>query len=425
MEEGNVAPRLRLSSARRRIAAFIEQIDILAASSFPHDDGQKALAAIRLHCKDLEAELDLPDGIRDDVIDRLCLRLLDKVDNFTAILGFILRSTNVRNPFELHYAVKDLIVRTLGTKPQGEEISLLISSEWSYVPFTYPMNADQLPGSILIGTPAPESGNPLLIPLAGHEIGHSAWRVYEFGPVYADAASEAVKHELNRNPNAASELAEQQPTSDLGRERIIDQCADHVTQQLEEVFCDLFGLYVFGPSFVAAFDYLLGPGGYDRTLDYPSDRQRMAFLTAAADAWEITLDQEMVRDWTVAEPLNEDRAEAEIVDAVMAELVPQLQTEFHQRIAASGYRPPRAEVIEKVLDAYRRGEPYPERVELGESVSAGWRHLREIDGRKFPGEDKAEEEANRAKSYKVLADLVLKTVEVAEYHDRVDGDAQR
>ncbi|MEG3148191.1 hypothetical protein U1839_26380 [Sphingomonas sp. RT2P30] len=423
MEEGSAASRLRLSSAKRRIAAFIEQIDILAASSFPHDDGKKALAAIRVHCKGLQADLDLPPGIRADVIDQLCLTLLDKVDNFTAILGFILRSTNVRNPFELHYAVKELIIRTLGELPLGEEVSLLISSEWSYVPFTYPMNADQLPGSILIGTPAPESGNPLLIPLAGHEVGHSAWRVYAFGPRYSLMVSDAVEHALKQNVKAMQELQTAQPLGALDKERIIDQCADHVMQQLEEVFCDLFGLFLFGPAFVAAFDYLLGPGGHDRTLDYPSDRQRMAFLVAAANDRGIELDQEMVAVWTEALPLKADRAEAEIIDAVMSELVPRMQKDLFDKINRSGFKPPRSDVIDKVLDAYCRGEPYPNRVELGESVSAGWKRLRQLDVAEFKGRDDEEKERNRAKSYKVLADLVLKTVEVAEYHDRVDGHA--
>lgn len=409
---------MRLSSARRRIAAFIEQIDILAASSFPHDDGQKALAAIRVHCKELESDLDLPDGVRTDVIDQLCLTLLDKVDNFTAILGFILRSTNVRNPFELHYAVKELIKRTL-----GEDVSLLISSEWSYVPFTYPMNADQLPGSILIGTPAPESGNPLLIPLAGHEVGHSAWRVYAFGPRYAPLVSDAVTQELDRNAKVMSALEKAQPMGALDKERIVDQCSDHIMQQLEEVFCDLFGLFLFGPAFIAAFDYLLGPGGYNRTLDYPSDQQRMVFLAAAASDQQIELDPEMVDVWTVAQPLKADRAEAEVIDAVMGQLVPQMQQDLFATIGRSGARPPKADVIDNVLDAYRRGEPYPERVELGESVSAGWKRLRQLDVETFDGKDHAERERNRARSYKVLADLVLKTVEVAEYHDRVYGDA--
>src|SRR3546814_14740255 len=51
-----------------------------------------------------------------------------------------------------------------------------MSSEWKFVPFTYPMTLDWLPGFALVGGPAPESDNVLIVPLAGHEIGHSAWR---------------------------------------------------------------------------------------------------------------------------------------------------------------------------------------------------------------------------------------------------------
>src|SRR3546814_8743121 len=53
---------------------------------------------------------------------------------------------------------------------------LIMSSEWKFVPFTYPMTLDWLPGFALVGGPAPESDNVLIVPLAGHEIGHSAWR---------------------------------------------------------------------------------------------------------------------------------------------------------------------------------------------------------------------------------------------------------
>src|SRR3546814_3823673 len=53
---------------------------------------------------------------------------------------------------------------------------LIMSSEWKFVPFTYPMTLDWLPGFALVGGPAPESDNVLIVPLAGHERGHSAWR---------------------------------------------------------------------------------------------------------------------------------------------------------------------------------------------------------------------------------------------------------
>ena len=36
-------------------------------------------------------------------------------------------------------------------------------------------SVNNLPGFVFIGLPAPESANPFLIPLGGHELGHSAW----------------------------------------------------------------------------------------------------------------------------------------------------------------------------------------------------------------------------------------------------------
>lgn len=418
MGEGSAASKLRLSSAKRRIDAFIEQIDILAASSFPHDDGKKALAAIRTYCRELQDDLELPAGVRSDVIDQLCVTLLDKVTNFTGIIGFILRSTNVRNPFELHYIVKKLVIQAL-----SEPVNLLISSEWDYVPFTYPMNVDQLPDSILIGTPAPESSNPLLISLAGHEVGHSAWRVYACTPKYSDVAIAEVRREIERNTKARKELLKAAPLGALDYERVVNQCAGNVMQQLEEVFCDLFGLFLFGHAFVAAFDYLLGPGGYDRVLNYPSDQQRMAILAESAVELDLKLDPAMVEHWTATVPRRTDRAEAEIVDAVTASMIPDLRSDLFAKLRSLGMNPPNEDVIENVLAAFARGEPYPERVELGEIISAGWRRLRELDVNESPGADKEEQHVNRVKHYRVLADLVLKTVEVAEYHDRIAGHA--
>jgi hypothetical protein len=401
---------LRLSSARRRVDAFLEQIDVLATSSFPHLDGKAALEKIRRHCLDRRKDLDLPADTRADLIDRLCLQLSDELADYTDILGFILRSTNVRNPFELHFVLKALIQKSLGQKAD-----LLISSEWAYVPFTYPMSVDLLPDFVLIGTPAPESGNPLLTPLAGHEIGHSAWRVFGFPGRYARLVSDAVDAELGRNVKARKEIELQMPMGALQSARARDECAEHALKQLEEVFCDLFGLYLFGEAYVAAFDYLLGPGGYARALNYPSDAQRLRFLVAFAgsDALRLTIDPALTSHWIEGRPAQEDRPTAEIVDAVVSELVPAMRNELLGRLRASGVRSPDAAIVRSVLEAFERGEPYGERAELGEIVTAGWRRLRSLEEQ--PGLDTVE----RRKRHRVLGDLVLKSVEVAEYHDRI------
>jgi hypothetical protein len=412
---------LRLSSARRRIDAFIEQIDVLAASSFPHNDGKKALAAIRAHFVEFRLSLELPEGVRPDVVEQLCVTLLEDVANHTEILGIILRSTNVRNPFELHFVVKRLITRALGM-----ELNLLISSEWSYVPFTYPMNIDKLPDFIMIGTPAPEAGNPLLIPLAGHEIGHSAWRAFGCTLTYSDTVTDKVLKELESNKKASRQLVQAAPLGALGLARVADQCATQVMHQIEEVFCDLFGLYLFGASFIAAFDYLLGPGGADRDLSYPSDRQRMEFIAEAARDLNIGFDGIMAEHWIIAQTRHSDMAAGEIIDAVTIAMVPQVKADLFQKLESRGLAPPGEGVMKEVLAAFRRGEPYHERVELGEIVSAGWLRLRELDDMPDLRPDVANgaTDDHRIKAFKALADLVLKTVEVSEYYDRVNINAE-
>ena len=59
----------------------------------------------------------------------------------------------------------------------------------------------------------------------------------------------------------------------------------------------------------------------------------------------------------------------------------------------------------------------------GEIISAGWLRLRELDVDELPGVEESKRNETRRKSYRVLADLVLKTVEIAEYHDRIAGNA--
>jgi hypothetical protein len=90
------------------------------------------------------------------------------------LAGFLVRSTNVRNAFELYRPLlrlaRDLLEPTV--TPDQRRTRLVLSSEWEYSPLSYSELPD-LPGVVLIGLPAPESSNPLLVPLAGHELGHS------------------------------------------------------------------------------------------------------------------------------------------------------------------------------------------------------------------------------------------------------------
>lgn len=91
----------------------------------------------------------------------------------TSISGIIIRSTSVRNAFELYLPFLDVCKALVGNSAK-----LILSSEWQYIPFTYPQNIQELPDFIFIGLPASESDNALVFPCAGHELGHSVWQKY-------------------------------------------------------------------------------------------------------------------------------------------------------------------------------------------------------------------------------------------------------
>lgn len=75
----------------------------------------------------------------------------------------------------------------LATELLEEHSRVVLSSEWSFSPFTYPAALEQLPTFVFIGVPASECHNPLVIPLAAHELGHVVWRrngvKAEFDPI--------------------------------------------------------------------------------------------------------------------------------------------------------------------------------------------------------------------------------------------------
>ena len=77
-------------------------------------------------------------------------------------------------------------------------------------------------------------------------------------------------------------------------------------------------------------------------------------------------------------------------------------------------RPHRMQRIADIRRAFDRLEPYSDRATLAEVVSAGWSYLREKKG--LASKDRWSE-------YEVLGDLMLKSIEVAEFLERLDGHA--
>jgi hypothetical protein len=405
------AKTLRLASARRRVRAFLDQIVELEAADFAHLDGEEALTLIKADSTALRELLERMPATADDAsVNTMCAKTNLMVSRYTDILGFILRSTNVRNAFEVHFPLKRLIEKAVDPAAR-----LIMSSEWKFVPFTYPMTLDFLPGFALVGGPAPESGNLLIVPLAGHEIGHSAWRSHGIQNQIRDDLIAAVATSLDAMPAERDLVLKELEAMGSALSRLQNAVLRSAIKQLEEVFCDLFGLYVFGHSFIYAYEYFLAPGGEPRGAFYPSSRDRVRYLLDGATTLGMTVAPKLFDTWVDSTPLAAaDHAVLAIADAAVASVYPALRDLTFALLEGVGVPKPETASVDRVLCALRQHVPEGEGASLPEIVTAGWLHLRERGGLSLDDE---------SSEYQMLNELMLKSVEVSEFKLRVDEHA--
>lgn len=160
-------PRDYLDYTHEKLVSFSRQIEELLASDFPipktRNSTLKPIQA--LFVKEL-ARIDDVRPATDAVKKAACAHANFMIKQFLPILGFILRSTNVRNAFELADPITRLSKQLLNT-----DLTFVLSSEWEFSPLTYTLSFEELPDVVFLGLPSFESANALVVPLAGHELG--------------------------------------------------------------------------------------------------------------------------------------------------------------------------------------------------------------------------------------------------------------
>ena len=91
--------RLR-SYTQQRLRSFVAEIDRLSESDFPYAHSKSALSELRQFFSDRLNALDSLDPHSDPgVVRQHCALVLGDFFAYLPLLGFILRSTNVRNAF--------------------------------------------------------------------------------------------------------------------------------------------------------------------------------------------------------------------------------------------------------------------------------------------------------------------------------------
>ena len=406
-----------LEFSKRRIEAFLSQIRQLKRNEFPYDHVLDALAAVETRFQDHLAELNSVTSANDvHVVNQLCSATVAELDGFLPLLGFFARSVDVRNAFEVYAPLLRMARAFLGT-----DVKLVLSSEWNFSPYTFQYGAfPSLQQFVMIGLPAPESANALLLPLAGHELGHSVWRHLNLSIALANGVQTRTGQQLlDRWPEWQKAHPGAQITSgtpDLFTLQSLGRAQHWALGQLQESFCDYFGLALFGKSYLLAFAYLLAPGGFARSYIYPPLSRRVKSLEQVALARNIDVPAGF-SDWFVDDTKSpksgtEDQFLLSLADDASMQADPEVSAAVASAIATAGVTLPDDSEQARIARQLRMLVPASGTRSLADTLNAGW----EISGdAKFcPAGDPLH--LNREF---LLIELLLKTIEVFEIETRL------
>lgn len=400
--------------ARQRLQAFLKEVDDLEQCEFPFSQHRKIVDLLRDWIRERVIELDkldrMPAETRNRELERIvCADALKIAVSYLPVLGSFRSSTDVRNPFEVVSPLARIgtsLLKACYPDPDSS-VTLLLSCEWSYSPFIY-MNIPVLPGFALIGLPATESTNSLVVPLAGHELGHLLWYAVQGKDGLADDVRERARSCVNRVLTSKDE-----------NERAI--VAEFATKQAEESFCDFVGLRLFGGSYLFAFAYLLSPilpGS--RSFNHPDLPTRAENLKNAADAYDVEVPPDFIGTFGYSSIEGFMPSETEwlkAADDATKLVVPSLIKDAKKWVDQSGVVLPDVERAKEIRKYFDYAVPAPETKCLADILNAAW--LAFVDPNFWRKKRKLREQ--RAP---ILRELVLKNIEIFEMEQMIKGGAR-
>jgi hypothetical protein len=192
-------------------------------------------------------------------------------------------------------------------------------------------------------------------------------------------------------------------------------------RQLEEVFCDYLGVYVFGQSFLHSFRYLVAPSlGYRRNLNYPKLHDRAKYMAEYGNKLglpEIT---------AYADAFSEQDHSLAPNEAFILEVTDEATKNLHDQLPA-------------IVEQYR-GKAESFKVGIGDVpaakqsllnlvpvvstkfmtavVNAAWEIRLDLDEWRILT-DVEDVARRRNEKLRILRDLVLKSFEVYEFRERI------
>ncbi len=406
------------SDAKIKIANIISTIDSLIEGQFENSAGESALKKLKMVFNQILGKLDRASKLRDLVPGQQLIEQLNlKIYQVMPILGFILRSTNVRNSFEFVDPIQSIANQALQGRPQ-----VVLSSEWDFIPFAWPQSLEDLKSFVLIGLPASEASNALLIPLAGHELGHAVWRKRGIEGSAANTLSvhiEALYH--NKMLEFRRAYTDYDP-ADLTRRYILDDCKGQSVEfaacHAEEIFCDMFSYALFGESYLRAFAYILAPGRSSGQSDkYPTNKTRVSILSEIAqdDGVQLPTLQELGFRFVSESSTVSDRFVYRMAEEGVERIKPGLWAAVKDVIAQGKIIRPNPANVNRHYSEFCAGSPASNPMCLGDIINAGWRFYLDSDS------GLAQSELHE--KVRGLNEMILKTVEILEYKRRIANGA--
>ena len=406
---------------RAKVDAVLETIDGVRELDFPYGHAKEAVNFIRNHFEDSQAKL---NSIREGAVaNNMCRETSKDIDEFLMALGFLVRACDVGGALELQGPLLRLTYRAIGS-----DIRLVIFSDWRYSPSTllYPGTFGQR--YVLVGLPVSEAGNPLIAPLAGHELGHNIWsRLVRLNKSTANKVKERVKSEILADFwNAYSKQFKLKKRPQLDQQELFGTPAGVATAwaqlQCEEMFCDFIALSIFGVAYLHAFQYLTAPGGGERNPAYPAMTERVDALIRASESLGIEVPVGFKSEFDRSSPSDDpgDQLLLAIADRTSKSLVPELieaATSFcHKRKISSHTtdeeKRQNAAEEDRIYELFESVVPAVKARSLSNILNAAWRFFLTEDNpwaRDYP-----ETEKEPGRRVELLHELTLKSFEVFE-----------
>lgn len=301
------------------------------------------------------------------------------------------------------------------------------------------MNISELPNFVVIGLPASESFNSLIIPAAGHELGHTVWRVrrsnrkQSYDEKYYKKLASFIPKLISRefwddykklNPGITKTALKAS-----GPKSIWKPSFDWSRRQLQEIFCDLIGLGLFGEAYLYAFKYLIAPSMDERPETYPASRKRAAYLERASrsDALNVKVPTDFVNAFN-DEPLKsgskEYRLLLDIADRCTEEIFKSVLKDATNFFASKKHEVPQRRNWSKIVSDFKDFVPTSSATGtsgLAEIVNAGWQVYH--DPKYMPESNQTDGNSQRKLGNRRLLkinELVLKSVEIYEINVKLD-----